>query len=212
MAARPAPPLSEASIDRAVIEDYLLQLVGSGRSAATRTGLLVGLKLFLDHGRRHQLLPRLPASAVVYREDLPDAQPAVPRFIDETAMAQLESNEALDLLPDKSTQRLVVTLIETGLRLGDACLLDFDCVMVDSAGWPCLRYRNSKVSTECLVPLSDRAATTISAPTDPRPLPLPGRLPAAVPQRTSQPRRRPPLRAHHPVSAAASLVPNDRPA
>jgi integrase len=163
LAARPAPPLSEAGLDRAVIEDYLLQLVGSGRSAATRTGLLVGLKLFLDHGRRYQLLPRLPASAVVYREDLPRREPAVPRFIDETAMAQLEPDEALALLPDKSTQRLVVTLIETGLRLGDACLLDFDCVMVDSAGWPCLRYHNSKVSTECLVPLSERAATTISA-------------------------------------------------
>ena len=138
LAARAAPPLSEASIDRALIEDYLLALVGSGRSAATRTGLLVGLKLFLDHGRRHQLLPRLSASAVVYREDLPRREPAVPRFIDETAMAQLESDEALAVLPDKSTRRLVVTLIETGLRLGDACLLDFDCVMVDSAGWPCL--------------------------------------------------------------------------
>jgi integrase len=57
----------------------------------------------------------------------------------------------------------LVTLIETGLRLGDACLLDFDCIMVDSAGWPCLRYHNSKVTTECLVPLSERAATTISA-------------------------------------------------
>ena len=54
-------------------------------------------------------------------------------------------------------------LIETGLRLGDACLLELDCVMVDSAGWPCLRYHNSKVTTECLVPLSERAAATIAA-------------------------------------------------
>ncbi|MGH9184311.1 MAG: tyrosine-type recombinase/integrase [Acidimicrobiales bacterium] len=160
------PPASEAGIGRALIEEYLLHLAGSGRSAATRTGLLVGLKLFLDHGRRHGLLPRLPASAVIYREDLPRREPAVPRFIDETAMAQLESEAALAGLPDPSTRRLVVTLIETGLRLGDACLLDLDCVMVDSAGWPCLRYHNSKVITECLVPLSERAAATIAAQQD----------------------------------------------
>jgi integrase len=163
LATRPAPVLSEASLDRSLIEDYMLALAGSGRCAATRTGILVALKQFLDHGRRHQLLPRLPTSAVVYREDLPRREPAVPRFIDETAMAQLESDEALALLPDMSTRHLVITLIETGLRLGDACLLDFDCIMVDSAGWPCLRYHNSKVTTECLVPLSERAATTISA-------------------------------------------------
>ncbi len=161
-----APPASEAGVDRALIEDYLLHLVGSGRSAATRTGMLVGLKLFLDHGRRHNLLPRLPASAVVYREDLPRREPAVPRFIDEAAMAQLESGDALSQLPDTSTRHLVVVLIETGLRLGDACLLDFDCVMVDSAGWPCLRYHNSKVTTECLVPLSALAAATIAAQQD----------------------------------------------
>ena len=164
VAARPStPPASEAGVDRALIEDYLLHLVGSGRSAATRTGMLVGLKLFLDHARRHNLLPRLPASAVVYSEDLPRREPAVPRFIDEAAMAQLESGDALAQLPDASTRHLVVVLIETGLRLGDACLLDFDCVMVDSAGWPCLRYHNSKVTTECLVPLSERAAATIAA-------------------------------------------------
>jgi integrase len=163
LATRPTPTHSEAGINRALIEDYLLALVGSGRSAATRTGHLVALKLFLDHSRRHQLLPRLPASAVIYPEDLPRREPAVPRFIDETAMAQLESDRALGLLPDTTTRHLVIVLIETGLRLGDACLLELDCVMVDSAGWPCLRYHNSKVTTECLVPLSERAAATIAA-------------------------------------------------
>lgn len=163
LAARPVPIASEAGIDRNLIEDYLLYLVGSGRQAATRAGMLVGLKLFLEHGGRHGLLPRLPKSAVIYREDLPRREPAIPRFIDEAAMAQLESDGALGQLPDETTRHLVVVLIETGLRLGDACLLGFDCVIVDSAGWPCLLYRNSRVAIECLVPLSERAAATIAA-------------------------------------------------
>jgi integrase len=158
-----SPSASEAGIDRALIEDYQLYLVGSGRQTATRVGLLVALKGFLEHGRRHGVLPRLAASAVIYPEDLPRRPPAVPRFIDEAAMATLESDQALSRLPDATTRNLVVVLIETGLRLGDACLLAFDCVMVDSTGWPCLRYSNSKVATECLVPLSERAATTIAA-------------------------------------------------
>ena len=163
LSTRPPLPPSEALIDRALLEDYQLYLVGSGRQSATRVGLLVALKGFLEHGRRHAILPRLAASAVIYPEDLPRRSPAVPRFIDEAAMAQLESDRALSCLPDATTRNLVVVLIETGLRLGDACLLDFGCVMVDSTGWPCLRYFNSKVATECLVPLSERAATTIAA-------------------------------------------------
>jgi integrase len=163
LAARSDLPASQAGIDRALIEDYQLYLAGSGRHPATRVGHLVALKGFLEHCRRHAVLPRLPPSAVIYPEDLPRRPPAVPRFIDEAAMAQLESDQALSRLPDTTTRNLVIILIETGLRLGDACLLDFDCVMVDSAGWPCLRYFNSKVNTECLVPLSERAATTIAA-------------------------------------------------
>ncbi len=159
----PSLPAGAAGIDRALIEDYQLHLASSGRHPSTRVGHLVALKGFLEHCRRHGVLPRLPASAVIYPEDLPRRPPAVPRFIDEAAMAQLESDQALSQLADRTTRNLVVILIETGLRLGDACLLDFDCVMVDSAGWPCLRYYNSKVTTECLVPLSERAATTIAA-------------------------------------------------
>jgi integrase len=61
-----------------------------------------------------------------------------------------------------TTRHLVVVLIETGLRLGDACMLSFDPVLSDSTGWPCLRFFNSKVRTEQLVPLSERAADAIT--------------------------------------------------
>ena len=163
VASRPVPAHSEAALTRAVIEDYALFLAGSGRSPATRTGLLVGLKVFLDHARRHALLPRLPAGAVVYREDLPRREASVPRFMNEYVMGQLEPDEALAHLPDVSTRHLVVMLIETGLRLGDACMLAFDPVILDSTGWACLRFHNSKVRAEQLVPLSQRATATIAA-------------------------------------------------
>ena len=43
----------------------------------------------------------------------------------------------------------------------DACRLQTDGLVDDSAGWPCLRFFNSKVKTEQLVPLSVKAASAI---------------------------------------------------
>jgi integrase len=163
LAARPGRAGNEAAITRAVIEDYLLSLASSGRAPATRTGVLVALKIFLDHSRRHGLLPRLPAGAVVYPEDLPRRENPVPRFINEYLMGQLEPDTAIAHLPDVSTRHLVVVLIETGLRAGDACMLAFDPIIGDSTGWPCLRFHNSKVLAEQLVPLSERAAAASAA-------------------------------------------------
>ena len=76
-------------------------------------------------------------------------------------MAQLESTAALGRLPFTSTRNLVVVLIETGLRGGDACGLVFSPTLDDSAGWPCLRFEATKVRAEQLIPLSARAAEAI---------------------------------------------------
>ena len=54
LAAQTGPASNEAAITRAVIEDYLLSLASSGRAPATRIGLLVAIKIFLDHRRRHR--------------------------------------------------------------------------------------------------------------------------------------------------------------
>jgi hypothetical protein len=39
-----------------------------------------------------------------------------------------------------TTRHLIVVMIETGLRGGDACTLPFNPVLTDSSGWPCLRF------------------------------------------------------------------------
>jgi integrase len=80
--------------------------------------------------------------------------------------AQLESDEALSKIPHITTRHLVVVLIETGLRGGDACTLPFNPVLTDSSGWPRLRFEAVKVRAEQLIPLSARAAAAISARQD----------------------------------------------
>ena len=146
-----------------MLEDYIAWLLGKGYSASTRALSLSMLRVFFDACHRHDWLPGLAANATIYVEELPFHHDEIARFIPEFVMAQLESEAALAKIPHPTTRNLVVLLIETGLRGGDACNLAFSCVLEDSTGWPCLRFDATKVRSEQLVPLSAKAAETVRA-------------------------------------------------
>lgn len=150
-----------SGITRRVLMDYLSWLAASDWSVTTRFSSLTMLRVFLDHSRRHGWLPGLAVDAVIYEEELPRRTEAVPRFIPEFVMNQLESPASLAVLATPTLRNLVVVLMETGLRAGDACELAFDPTVDDSVGWPCLRFGNSKVRLEQLIPLSAKAATAV---------------------------------------------------
>jgi integrase len=150
-------------ITRILLEAYLARLATADLAAQTRLGYLVDLRSFLDACRRYHWLPRLPDGAALYPDDMPRRGQYLPRFIPETVMTQLEREDNLARIADPTTRHLVIVLIETGLRASDACQLPADGLVDDSAGWPCLRFFNSKVKTEQLVPLSAKAASVIKA-------------------------------------------------
>jgi integrase len=156
------PGAGEGAIDRPLLEAYLAWLAGSGLAINTRAQALVFLRNFLEENRRFLWLPALPAQAAIYHDDIPRPGRPRPRFVSETVMAQLESETNLAQL-DPTTRHLVVVLIETGLRAGDACTLSLDPLVPDSVGWPCLRFYNSKVRIEQLVPLSAKGAAAVKA-------------------------------------------------
>lgn len=155
-----------AGITRPVIEDYLAWLLQRGYSPSTRALTCSMLRVFFDACHRHDWLPGLAPGATIYVEELPFHHDDLARFIPEFVMAQIESPEALDQLPHPTTRNLVVLIIETGLRGGDACNLVFNPVINDSTGWPCLRFHATKTRSEQLVPLSATAAETIAAQQD----------------------------------------------
>ena len=161
------PDAEDASVvTRQSLEVYLAYIVATGPVANTRLGYLASLRGFLESARRRGLLENLPAGAVLYGDDLPKRPKGLPRFVPEDQMAQLESDQALAQLPDPTTRHLVVVLIETGLRAGDARRLRRDCIVTDSVGWPCLRFYNTKVAAEQLIPLSAKAAAAIRSQQD----------------------------------------------
>ncbi len=150
-----------SAITRPVLEDYMSWLLGQGYSAATRALSLSVIRVFFDACHRHGGLPGLAASATIYVEELPFHHDEIARFIPEFVMAQLESEQALAKIPHTTTRNLVVVIMETGLRGGDACNLPFNPVLTDSSGWPCLRFEAVKVRAEQLIPLSAKAAAAI---------------------------------------------------
>jgi integrase len=156
LAERDELPPGPQAITRVLLERYRAHVHTLAVSASRRTGLLTDLKVFLDDVRLHEWAPGLPANATYYRGEIPTARRALPRFIDEFVMGQIESDENLARLPDETTRTVILVLIETGLRSVDARHLVFDPVTVDEAGAPYLRFVNHKLSREAIIPISQR--------------------------------------------------------
>jgi len=156
LAAREALPASPAGITRGVLEDYRAHVHTLPISASRRTGLLVDLKVFLDDVRLHEWAPGLPANATFYRGEIPNKTIALPRFIDEFVMGQLDNDNNLARLPDETSRTLIIVLIETGLRSVDARHLPLDPIVTDQVAAPYLRFVNHKLSREAIIPISQR--------------------------------------------------------
>ncbi len=152
-----------AGLTREVLEHYLSWLAASRLGGNTTNTYLVVLRGFLEACQRHRWLPELPPQAAVYLDELPARPRPLPRFIPEFVMAQLENSDNQARLPDDTTRNLLILIMETGLRANDACALPFNPIIDDSVGWPCLRFYNTKMAAEQLVPLSQRAADAVRA-------------------------------------------------
>lgn len=153
-------------ITRELLETFLSWMASSPWGANTRSHTLTFVKVLLDWGHRHDTLPGLAANAVIYEEEVSRPPESLPKFIPEFVMAQLESATNLARLRNPTVRHLVIVLIETGIRGGDASVLAFNPIVTDSVGGPCLRFDNAKVGIEQLIPLSAKAAATIRAQQD----------------------------------------------
>lgn len=166
LATRRPEVIDHTGLTREVIEHFLLWMTTTKWSVNTRSVTLTFVKVFLDWGRRHDTLPGLPVNAVIYEEEVSRPADRLPQFVPEFVMAQLESETNLAQIHSPSLRHLIIVLVETGIRGGDATSLVFNPIIADSTGWPCLRFDNAKVGVEQLVPLSAKAADTIRAQQD----------------------------------------------
>lgn len=152
-----------ADITRELLQSFLSWMASSQWATNTRSHTLTFTKVFLEWGHRHNTLPGLPANAVIYEEEVSRPPDQLPQFIPEFVMAQLESDANLARLRNPTVRHLVILLMESGIRGGDASVLAFNPIIEDSVGGACLRFDDAKVKVEQLIPISAKAADTIRA-------------------------------------------------
>ncbi|MGO9726847.1 MAG: tyrosine-type recombinase/integrase, partial [Streptosporangiaceae bacterium] len=149
-------------IDRELLERYLAYLGTAVPGTRDRIMHVGQLNMFLQAIRRHQWDDGLlPATAVIFREDYPRPPELLPRFLAEHVMAQVEDPANLGKWKDPNWRLITVILIRCGLRISSAVSLAFDCIVSDAAGAPYLRYYNTKMKREALVPVDDELCQMI---------------------------------------------------
>ena len=117
-------------------------------------------------------------------------------------MAQVEDPANLDRWDNPAYRLITVILIRCGLRISSAVSLSWDCVVTDADGAPYLRYYNTKMKREALVPIDDELRALISAQHDRAPPPVAGRNPRAVPPAADEPAPEPGRSAAPPTGGA----------
>lgn len=101
---------------------------------------------------REDWAPDLPRNAVIYGSDYPRMDPLRARGLSVYVLAQVKAN--LPAWSQPEGRFLTELMLASGLRIGDACALEFDPIVTDRDGHPYIRYWNHKMRREAYVPIS----------------------------------------------------------
>ena len=144
------PLMGSRHIDRELMIKYISYLSITGCSASERHRSLLQLRLFLEISAHQLQKAELPKERLIFDEDLPRRPQPLPREIPQEVLEQLR--EHLDSLPT-TLLRMVVILLECGLRVGELCSLSLDCLIRDDKQEWYLRLYQSKKKEEHVIPL-----------------------------------------------------------
>jgi len=151
-------------VSRDLLERYLADLSAGLGGDRRAIGEAAGeLNTFLLAVRRHGWEPSLPATAMFFPGDYPrQGSGRLPRALAAHVAAQAEDPANLDRWGNPAYRLITVILIRCGLRISSATGLPPDCVVTDADGAPYLRYYNTKMKREALVPIDDELQAMIA--------------------------------------------------
>ncbi len=147
-----APNCRAQDIDRALVVTYISALVDQKTKASRRNKLLVQLRVFLETCAYHLQIQDIKKERFIFDDDLVKEPAYTSREIPEEVLEQLR--EHLDTLPT-TILRMVVVLLEIGMRINELCLLPLDCLICDDRHEWYLRFYQSKSHKEQVIPLVD---------------------------------------------------------
>lgn len=149
-----------ADIDRSLVLAYLHDVQGQV-GPARYNGLLYRLRVFLETCAHRLQIAGLTKEQHIFDDDFAKQPEYLSREIPEVVLIQLRSH--LDALPT-TILRMVVILLEVGMRISELCTLPLDCLICDDKHEWYLRSYQSKAHKEHIVPLVDgKVVGTIQA-------------------------------------------------
>lgn len=149
--AEQAPHAQAADLDRALLLTYI-HVIQAQVGPARYNGLLYRLRVFLETCAHRLQIPGLTKERLIFDDDYAKEPEYLSREIPEEVLVQLR--EHLPTLPT-TTLRMVVILLEVGMRISESCTLSLDCLVCDDKHEWYLRSYQSKSHREHIVPLVD---------------------------------------------------------
>lgn len=146
-----------AEVDRAVCLESSQQINDEGIAAATRVGMLVCVRKYIDWLWDFGLVSA-PGQVLIKGPDLPKKPDYLPRPLPPEADQLLQSR----FKDEKSPIALgLLVMRRAGLRLGELRRLEHDCVRDDHAGGRFLKVPLGKLNNERLVPLDPKTLEAV---------------------------------------------------
>ena len=146
------PAISASDIDRGVMNAYISYLKEREIGERSRYSFLIDIRDFFETCALRLGIEGLVRDRLIFNDNLPALPESESREIPEPVLMQLR--EHLDTLPT-TILRMVVILLECGMRIGELCTLPLDCLVGnEEQGWY-LRSYQSKMKQEHIIPLVD---------------------------------------------------------
>jgi site-specific recombinase XerD len=144
-------------LDREQLVRWLVQLAAQGLTPATRSHTILQVRSYLRWLDERGLLG-FPAEQLIRCTDLPKLPRYLPRPLSPAADRELQAR--LRASSCRYQQGLLL-MRRTGLRIGELCALEYDCVRRDAAGHSYLKVPLGKQNNERLVPLDGETVELI---------------------------------------------------
>ena len=151
------PNLLAHELNPQVIEDYLVYLKEKKLTASTRIHRLSALRDLLEYSAAMNWVD-VPKNPLIFNQDYPASEKALPRYIPDDVLKQLDEN--LQDLPEPIA-RMVIVVREVGMRISELCTLKFDCLRQDAQGEWWIEYQRKKSKDEHSVPIRAEVAGII---------------------------------------------------
>lgn len=145
-----APECNASDINRTLIISYISYLNRCNIADRMRRSRLSHLRTFHETCVYRLSIKELVRERIIFDDDFPSEPQWQSREIPDEVLEQLRSH--LQTLPT-TIMRMVVILLECGMRINELCSLPLDCLIYDDKGHYSLRYYQSKSKQEHVVPL-----------------------------------------------------------